>query len=441
MSQVRGFIKDAMSPEAGPIPSEDLINSSEAQAEALEQIGQSLQSLSEVAHTLESIAVQLADNLGEGLTPEAAAVMNQLVAKDLCRVGISAIANPSMETYYQHAPVATRISMENIRSLLTRVINAIREFLRQLFRRVGDFFVRVFGDTGRARLRMEYLDNECEDINGLQPRLSKVNIGSYAYNVATERGVPADGRALVGSMTELLKQLKGLRQHYLPTIVQIGHGLGLGLAERPSGEEGLESWLGKLNDVAALYNVSSFTKVSSKLHEMTDARYPNGSAQSGAPLPGCRTLVFLDGRKIYPEKLEGTVAEQANAFQASRIELTRLAPQRTIDTANAVMDTMPTTSIYEVLALVGALLDEIDESANSSFHHDLQRHGRELDAGAARVGVGDEAELMLVRRGLQYCEVYGQWMHKPYLQMLNHALTVSRGALGVCARHIKAYHG
>lgn len=418
--------------------------SAEEAAYALESTAEDLLTLRQAANTLESLASEVRASLEQGLTPRAAEVMNRLMAQELQRAGLPSEANPAMETFQLFAPQATSLSMENLRSSLSRIINTIREFLKLLFRRIGDFFVRVFGDTGRVRLRMKYLEDQTEDINGLSPRTSKVNIGAFAYNVATERAIPADGRALVTSMGELLRQLRGLRLHYLPTIVQIGHNLSVGLAARPrsvNGWEEFDVWLKQINGIASVYDVHDFTTVSSKLHDMTDARYPLGAARSGAPLPGCRSLAFVDGRKLYPDKLEGSSLDRATVFQASRVELIRLSPQHTIDTAAAMMETMTASSIYEVLELVGELLDEIDASANSSFHQDLQRHARELDAAAAHISITDENELTYVRRGLQYCEVYGVWMHKPYLQMLNHALSVCRGALGVCARHIKAYEG
>lgn len=439
MSQARRQFQQIVEVKPIALLFDDVMDSSALEARALDQTTDTLAILSEVACNLESITRELADSLGEGIPPEAAAVMNMLVAGDMRRAGFQVSPNIAMETFKDHAPLATQISMENMRSLLSRVVNAIREFLRTLFRRIGDFFVRVFGDTGRARIRLHRLRNVAEDANGTSMKHSKVNIGTFAYNIATERGVPSDGKYLVVSLKELLHEIKGLREDYLPVVVKIGHEFSRHLIERPTSADGLDGWLSNLNDVAAQYDVQRFTKVCARVGDFTDSRYPNGTTSIGPQLPGCRALAFMDGRKIYADKLDGTTSERADAMQGSRVELVRVNVERVLDTQNAVMNTMPVTTIDEVLDLVGELLDEIDASANSSFHSDLQRHGRELDAAAAQVAVGNEEQLYLTNRGLQYCQVYGQWMHKPYLQMLNHTLAVCRGTMGTCARHLKAY--
>ena len=225
---------------------------------------------------------------------------------------------PGLESY-----VGMQVSTEGIKETVKSMLLTIQRMLREVWHLLKEFFVTVINEVGRARLRLQYSRTLVDEIDGMNPAREKVTMGNTVYGVATEAGLPKDAHSIIVSLNELNHQTKVIQEHVVPQLLAIGNGFARVLPTWPNAEDKNDEWLASLNVIASDYKPHVIAHTIGKAYPTHNPQVPAGSALVTAQLPGSRSLMFLSGDLILPEKTQGSNADRAMALQANAIQLSR----------------------------------------------------------------------------------------------------------------------
>lgn len=341
---------------------------------------------------------------------------------------------PSLESY-----VGSTISTEGVVSTIKNLLEQIRRILRELWHKIKDFFITLFNEVGRLKFRINYVTTLLDEIDGKEPEQAEITLGNSGYGVCTEQGVPQNARAVVISLTDMLNQTRAVRQHYVPQLLAIGDGLSRVLPQWPNDPERNQQWLAQLNAIASGYNTAVFAHALAKTFPTHSPNWPTGSALVGTPLPGFRSLVFVNGDKVATDQ-SATPMAQATRLQASQVLLTRTRQTHNVDLSKAKIETFTNDHLKEVLDLVNEIVEEVETGMKAGLRSKLERMGRDLETAATRINQEANGDIGVLKRGLRYATVYAGWTTDPYIQLLGHNLYVCRSMLSFITRHIQAHH-
>lgn len=341
---------------------------------------------------------------------------------------------PSLENY-----AGSTISTEGVVNTIKNILEQIRRILRELWHKIKDFFITLFNEVGRLKFRIQYVSTLLDEIDGKEPEQDTVTLGNTAYGVCTEQGIPQNARAVVISLMDMLNQTRAVRQHYVPQLIAIGEGLARTLPQWPNDPERNKLWLEQLNSIASGFNTSVFAHSVAKTFPTNNPNWPAGSAQVGTPLPGFRSLVFVNGEKVATDQ---SASPQAHAMriQASQVLLTRARQTHNVDLAKATIETFSNDHLKEILDLVSQIVEEVETGMKAGLRNKLERLGRDLDNAAAKIDQETDGDIGTLKRGLRYATVFAGWTTDPYVQLLGHDLYVCRSMLSFVSRHIAAHH-
>lgn len=336
--------------------------------------------------------------------------------------------------------VGTQVSTEGIKETVKSMLMAIQRMLRELWHLIREFFVTVVNEVGRARMRLQYSRTLVDEIDGKNPVRENVAIGNAVYGIATEAGPPKDAHSIIVSLNELLNQTKMVQEHLVPQLMSIGGSLARALPAWPNDEIKNDEWLVGLNKIAEVYKPHVIAHGIGKAYPTHNPQVPAGSALVTAPLPGSRSLMFLAGELILPDKSAGGSADRAMMIQASSIILSRQKQASNLDMTKATMDTMPNNHLHQILDGVESVLNEVEKGVRAGLRTQMERMGRQLESIAERIDSNTTSDVTRLRRGLRYATVYSTWVQSPYVQLTAHDLLVCRAMMSLVSRHCAAYH-
>ncbi len=326
------------------------------------------------------------------------------------------------------------VSTEAVGQSISKLVKAMLRIAREMWKRIADFVMVVLDDVGIVRLRVDYVRTKVHEIQGMYPKKPTVKLGLEASGVATDFGVPTDSLRLVRSLKELLRQMEAFRTVYAPNVMGLGKELYPML--RAVHQDG-----NALNQVNALVqralNPHATVMRLGHLGRMLDPRFPVDASGVAPPLPGMRSIVFIDGAKVYPDASAESPVRWATALQTTQFKLTRGAITRTVDSSKTEMQTMTSSSLEEVLATLDEILNEVEAGMSLGLRKELRQ--RESESEQLTVELMRHGDDGTSARLARYAAAYVQWVHNPFLPLLAHALTVVRSSLTVCNRHIAAH--
>lgn len=356
---------------------------------------------------------------------------------NLAQAGTPASAEniqPSLESH-----LGSTISTEGVAETVRNLLASIRRLLRELWHFISDFFFSIFNEVGRARLRLDYTRTLVDEIDGKSNTRDIVALGNSAYGVITESGVPHDAHSIVVSLNELLHQTKYVREHLTPTLVSIGENFTRTLPNWPDQHEANVEWLESLNKIADAFDPHAIGQAMGKVFPTHNPQFPAGSTLVAAPLPGSRSLSFLSGAKIHPDKMNGSDIERATALQANSIVLVRQRQAGNVDLTKATMEPISNNHMHQILDIVEKVLDEVEAAVRSNVRARMERMGRSLEDSMNRINSEAGSDTARLRRGLRYATVYSEWVQSPFVQLMAHDLMVSRSMMSFVAHHCAAY--
>lgn len=396
--------------------------------------------LQDVADGLESIALSLESHRDDGLSSQAHHFFRHALEAHAANDPFGPLEIPSFETLGgTQTRLATTISLEAVTDRIRQIVRMIKELLVKVWEKISDFFIYVVKGVATERLRVELLYNRCNELEGHLPHEQEVNIGRAAYGVATDIGIPRDGHMLDRSLHDFVAQLRTIRTHYVPTVLNIGRGFEQGIRSWTGQPSSGEAWLDKMNAVAREYDIRKLSSHIGRVYKVVDPRFELDTTIAASALPGNRSIVFVDGKKVYPEKFEGNTVEKAVALQASRVEMVRMIAWQQPDLAHAKMKIMTIQEIRDCLGFVSDILNEVENGTRAHLGRDLKLAARNLQKSADSISNNAPEDAQYLARGLAYCTTFTNWAQKPYIQLLGHALVVVRGTLAVAGKQLNAY--
>lgn len=326
------------------------------------------------------------------------------------------------------------VTTEAVGQSISKLVKAILRIAKEMWKRIADFIMAVLDDVGIVRLRVDYVRTKVHEIQGTYPKKPSVKLGLEAAGVATDFGVPSDSLRLVRSLKELLRQMDAFRTVYAPNVMALGKELYPMLRSIHKDEQAL-------NQVNALVQraLNPYATVQRLGHmgRLMDPRFPIDASSVAPPLPGMRSIVFVDGAKVYPDANAESPVRWATALQTTQFKLTRGAITRTVDSNKTEMQTMTTSSMEEVLSVLDEILNEVEAGMSLGLRKELRHREAESEQLTTELlRHGDDGTSARLAR---YAAAYVQWVHNPLLPLLAHALTVVRSSLTVCNRHIAAH--
>lgn len=338
---------------------------------------------------------------------------------------------PSLESFE-----GKQVSLEGLNARIQQIIEAIKKMLRFLTEKVGEFLESLFTDIGQLETRLHHVTFEVEDVHGKIPRVQSVALGNDVYGVSTDHGFPSDGHLLAVSLLRFVEQAKMVYGMYIPTIDHIGGNLARGLANAQLLASQPDAWLRGLNQAAAEFHLDQFKSHVGKTTNLIDSRYPMGSATAAMPLPGMRSMVFVDGQTGRDESTDEFT--RAAVLQGTYVELTRANGGRAFDPSNATMLTMPTSMMEDVLGHARTILKMMAEHVSSGKRNELKSKLQDLTHAADAILAANPDQGNYVTAGLRYATTFKTWV-KFQTDLLALSYSVCRSTINVCVRHLAAY--
>lgn len=404
-------------------------------------ISMQLESLQQQLHEIQDTV----ETLGDALVAVESIKHTDLVHLGLLEACLNLVQRGTQQTAENIQPslesfVGTQVSTEGIKETVKTMLLTIQRMLRELWHLIKEFFVTVVNEVGRARLRLQYSRTLVDEIDGMNPARDVVAMGNSVYGVATEVGPPKDAQSIIISLNELLNQTKAVQEHLVPQLLSIGSSLARILPLWPNDENKNDDWLASLNKIAEVYKPHVIAHGIGKAYPTHNPQVPVGSALVTAALPGSRSLMFLAGELILPEKSNGGNADRAMMIQSSSIILSRQKQASNLDLSKATMDTMPNNHLHQILDGVESILNEVEKGMRAGLRTQMERMGRQLEAVSEHIDSNTVSDITRLRRGLRYATVYSSWVQSPYVQLIAHDLMVCRAMMSLIARHCAAYH-
>lgn len=326
-------------------------------------------------------------------------------------------------------------AMEQFSERLKQIVQAILSLLRNIRKKLSQFFHEALNSFAYERARLQRLGYAIDDIDGKYTKTLEVPLGNAAYGISSDYGTPTDGRMFLVQLQELQRQMRVVFTAFVPTIQSIGRNLGPALASWSNGTEPNE-WLDHLNRIAAPYNIHAFAAHFGSTSQVVDTRYPVGAAKAGRPLPGLRSVVFMDGFELRKNAEGNDPTSMAIAIQTSNVELVRMNPSHEVDVSKSKMETMPPSMMRDVHKALEDLLAEAmgHDRPNTTLHilEDLERSVEHIQNGPD-VAVG------ALKRGLQYVNTLQRWS-KIHSDSLTLIYSVIRASTTVTYRHVGVYN-
>lgn len=342
---------------------------------------------------------------------------------------------PSLENH-----LGTTISTEGVGRTIKDVIANIIRLVREMWQLMAEFFERVLGEVARAKLRMQYVRALVNEIDGKDPVRDRVSIGNSVIGVATESGVPHNAASIIISLNEMLHQSQYMRTHVVPMLLDMGQKLSVELPKWSNDPEKSEQWLTNLNNIVGVFKPHEIAHAVGKAYTSHSPAYPHGVALTLAPLPGLRSLAFIDGMKMLETTAEAKPAELALAYQNHDITLLRQRQAGNYDVEHAAMDVITNNNhLAHILDVVEKVLDEAEYNIKQGLRTKLEKVGRQMNDAVAHIQAEDSDKGRL-QRGVRYTVAFPRWVRNSYVNLVAHDLMVSRAMMTFVAHHCAAYN-
>lgn len=338
---------------------------------------------------------------------------------------------PSLESFE-----GGTVSLEGLNERIRKIIETIRKMLAFLAEKIGEFLESLFTDIGQLETRLHHVTFEVEDVHGKLPRVQSVALGNDVYGVSTDHGFPSDGHLLVVSLTRFVEQVKMVYNTYMPTVLKIGDQFAHALHNTSQLQGDPESWLRTLNQAAAEFNLDHFKSQVGKTTNLIDSRYPAGAATAAQPLPGMRSMVFVNGQNGRDESED--VLRRAHVLQSTFVELTRANGGRAFDPSQAVMHTMPTSMMEDALEQTKHILTMMQQQVSGGKRNEYKTKVKGIAAAADAILAANPDATDYVTAGLRYATTFQTWM-KFQTDLLALSYNVCRSTINVCVRNLAAY--
>lgn len=340
---------------------------------------------------------------------------------------------PGLESY-----LGQSVSMEGLNQRIKQLLAAIKRAMAVIAERIGEFLSSMLSDLGQLEMRLEHIQFKLDDIGGRFPTHQQVALGNDVYGVATDQGYPGDGHLLVRSLVLLQAQARMVYDHYVPTLARVGAGLNNDLHKLRDMGGNPEGWLQAINRTASAYDIHAFRSHAGKTGNIVDSRYPMGTAVVAQPLPGMRSMVFVDGTLRKDLTNDNPAIEAAYMHQASNVELVRASAGRAFDPATSTMQTMQVSQIQDTLRITREIVEEMRGFLNHTPRRALTGVLNDMRKAAEAIEAANPDSSQALTVGLQYVSAYQRWI-KLFTDMLALTYTVGRASANVCVRHIHAY--
>ena len=198
-----GMPLDDVTAEGEPTPEADAAEM-EADAAEIAADDEQIEELEEAQETLESylIAMESAQKNG-GLTDDAAQIMAIGLESIMGKYGYDAqeVGMASLESWGDNRSNKTTVSMEGIRDTLRTIWEAIVKKIKELFKKITDFYHKNIGGAARLKRRAEGIRKKAKKERGT-PKDKTITPGLFrSLNLA---GKVPEGKELVEAL-ELVK--------------------------------------------------------------------------------------------------------------------------------------------------------------------------------------------------------------------------------------------
>jgi hypothetical protein len=328
------------------------------------------------------------------------------------------------------------VSLEGVKETLASVWAAIKRALAYLWGKLGEFFDAVVTGAETLRIQADYIKSSIAQYNGTTVFEPMTALGSEVYTVAVDGVPPADGQAIIHSLDNLRVQAAAVYTAYCPMLDSVGASITSAMKTSWSENGGEERWLYALNQAAVGYDIRKVAEKIPKLSAYNDSRFSYGIVKAGSPLPGSRSLLFVDTLTGLPN--ETSEVERAVKLQSSGIHMSRIT-MRQGPPLPFMLKTMPSHAVLDIADEVLKLLTLVTDFTSHKYMAKYKVHADALKTVTDRVHAGDNSPQEIVHHGLLYNEAYARWASDPLAGLTPHILYVCRGALGVCKKTLRNY--
>ena len=200
-----GVPLDGVDLEGNPTPEVDEAEMLEAASE-IEDDSDEIDELEEAQATLESLSTLMREDYQNGgMSPESARFAAIAVESISLKYGITAQeVGISLESFGSDRNAGTIVSMEGVRDFISNIVRTIIEKVKELMKKVADFYQRNLSGAAGLKRRAEALKKKARNVTGTKMKETKLEDKALFARLNIQGNAPT-----VGAITKVIKGLTG----------------------------------------------------------------------------------------------------------------------------------------------------------------------------------------------------------------------------------------
>lgn len=396
--------------------------------------------MEDTAMGLENLAM-VADQI-QGATKTEMALVD--IAGDLAFAGTGvsgAVMTPGLEDCEGEV-----VSTEGIKTIANDIWKAIKDFVKKMWRKVDEFFHKIFGTLPRLRKALVALKDRADKMSDKSIDESKTEVGSAANAVAVAFNAPGNAKALEDTLTTTRDVVNALFDTYTKCVITRGEAIKKGLKDYKPTKE----WKASQHETA-LAKVHSYEGDHSKIVKAFDAdelkiadrRFADGVKIHHVQLPGNMSL-FLQGAD--------TATDGSTALgKAERARTRTVRVMGTFEKSKDAIDEheIDTLTVSEIKAIADQCIDIVDgieawERGKNigkvkDLVKDIEGSGDVLKKAEDKLDDVSSELRSYPKSAMGFVKSYSMWAAEPHTAVTNTALAAVRASIVVCNKSLSNY--
>lgn len=446
MSRIFGIVQSQNAPEVinRPVLDEDtnamLVSASMESFGELQDMYAEVDRMADIQAGLESLAF-VAEQIQEARTTELGLID---VAGDLAFAGTSISSEamtPSLES-----EAGTTVSTEGIKTMAQNVWKAIKDFVKKIAKKVGDFFHKIFGTLPRLRKSLMKLKERADDYSSKSIEENSTDLDEEVNRVAVDFKAPANGKELKATLELSRKAINFVFDDYTHIVHNQGEVIKAGLKDfdltKDSTQAGLEKALDKVGAFGDKNNpIGAASKALDVSDVKNDARFDSDAVVKAQMLPGnmgifvergsARSLTVLETARVRRARMIRVMGSRQKAADAlSEASITTLTVSEIKAIADVCIDIIDGVEAWER----GKLIDKVKK-----VKADIVKEGDKLDGKLDKADDLSSELRAYPKSALEFVRSYETWSSEPHTSLTSNGIAAVRAALVICNKSLSNY--
>lgn len=331
-----------------------------------------------------------------------------------------------------------RAGLESVSGAIGRALTAVLNAIKTMIANFTALLERVSPALRLLGMSLYRLQERLRGVAARHAVSDEVQIGRWAGLLSRERQATKAGPEFIRALDDLRSQAQVVSTGVTSSIESaVDKYTQLLSGTTDFSNDGLDRLGEEISKILDRYSPAKLGSSFRSQERITDPRWPDGSATAATPLPGQRSLVFVN---VAPDP-GASLTDRLRAQMRSGMTLTRLAPNSARDYTDATMGAMTFTELRTAMDLLKSLFTIVEGQIIGGQRNRVRTAGKKMVDAVVKIESAVEDRSSHVARLIAVSGTLSGWITNPYIAMLSHSIAVLTAYTRVMEIQVRNYGG